>query len=132
MRFVVCIFPNQKLITNLSQSSHFNFLRSWQRSLAQLSEEISKLNNQMDDFTHHMEELTNNLTSNSSSPTSQLQLDEASTSSYSQSGSVNGSPTGHLLPSSFPSTQLPKGLSLTKEVPSFFLFLTIFSKSKHC
>ncbi|XP_051146145.1 inorganic pyrophosphatase TTM2-like [Andrographis paniculata] len=82
----------------------------YQRALTQLSQVVSKLSYRMDDFTLHIEELTSNLSSSSSSPTSLLDESLSSPSSF-KSGSEDGSPTGHLLPS-------PKTSSLNKEISS--------------
>lgn len=104
--------------------------------MTQLSEQISTLNERMDDFTSRIEELNSKLTSKKDSPSSQniaLQAEScigSAPTSYFISGLGNGSLTGSVLPNSSSSSQLAKDSSLIEEVlllllHIFFLFLFV-------
>lgn len=90
----------------------------------QLSEQISTLNDRMDDFTSRIEELNSKLTSKRPSPSSQniaLQAEVSNGSaptSYFISGLENGSLTGSMMPNSSSSSQLAKDVSFLDEVLS--------------
>ncbi|PIN19502.1 Armadillo/beta-Catenin/plakoglobin [Handroanthus impetiginosus] len=92
-----------------------------QGAITQLSEQISTLNDRMDDFTSRIEELTSKLTSRKGSPSSQniaLQAESfngSAPTSYFISGLGNGSLTGTMQNSSS-SSQLAKDSSLMEEV----------------
>ncbi|CAN1853028.1 Inorganic pyrophosphatase TTM2 [Linum perenne] len=88
----------------------------------QLSEQMSSLNDRMDDFTSQLEELNTKLTVMNSSPTHQntgLQTDTSNGSaptSYFISGLSNGSLTGTKLSSSSSFSQLAKDSPLLEEI----------------
>lgn len=96
----------------------------WQGAARQLSEQISTLNDRMDDFTSRIEELNSKLTSKKSSPSSQNIALPAEVSngsaptSYFISGLENGSLTGSMMPNSSSSSQLAKDMSFLDEVLS--------------
>ncbi|KAG9153673.1 hypothetical protein Leryth_008578 [Lithospermum erythrorhizon] len=93
-----------------------------QGAMTHLSEQISTLNDRMDDFTSRVEELNSNLTSRKASPGSQniaLQRETSNGSistSYFVSGLENGSLTGCRLPNSSSSSQLAKESPLMEEI----------------
>ncbi|KAI3452954.1 hypothetical protein Pfo_009617 [Paulownia fortunei] len=95
-----------------------------QGAVTQLSEQISTLNDRMDDFTSRIEELNSKLTSKKASPSSQniaLQAEACNGSaptSYFISGLGNGSLTGSVMPNSSSSSQLAKESSLIEELSS--------------
>lgn len=96
-----------------------------QGAARQLSEQISTLNDRMDDFTSRIEELNSKLTSKKSSPSSQniaLQAEVSNgsaTTSYFISGLENGSLTGSMMPNSSSSSQLAtKDVSFLDELTS--------------
>ncbi|KAK4399879.1 Inorganic pyrophosphatase TTM2 [Sesamum angolense] len=95
-----------------------------QGAVAHLSEQISTLNDRMDDFTSRIEELNSKLTSTKSSPSSQNIALQAETyngsapTSYFISGLGNGSLTGPMMPNSSSSSQLAKESSLFDELSS--------------
>ncbi|KAK6116396.1 hypothetical protein DH2020_049858 [Rehmannia glutinosa] len=91
---------------------------------AHLSEQISTLNDRMDDFTSRIEELNSKLTSKKSSPSAQnvaLQAEScigSAPTSYFISGLGNGSLTGSMMPNSSSSSQLAKESPLIEELSS--------------
>lgn len=93
-----------------------------QGAIAQLSEQISTLNDRMDEFTSRIEELNSKLTSKrvSSSPQNMALQSEAcngsAPTSYFISGLGNGSLTGSIMPNSLSSSQLAKEYPLMEEV----------------
>ncbi|KAG8382974.1 hypothetical protein BUALT_Bualt05G0135700 [Buddleja alternifolia] len=93
-----------------------------QGAVTHLSEQISTLNDRMDDFTSRIEELNSQLTSKRASPSSQniaLQAEACNGSaptSYFISGLGNGSLTGSVMPNSSSSSQLAKDSSLMEEL----------------
>ncbi|KAL6577727.1 Inorganic pyrophosphatase ttm2 [Orobanche minor] len=96
-----------------------------QGGVTHLSEQISTLNDRMDDFTSRIEELNSNLSSKRVSPRSQniaLQAESCNGSaptSYFISGLGNGSLTGSMMPNSLSSPQLAKeSSSLLEEISS--------------
>ncbi|KAL6566424.1 Inorganic pyrophosphatase ttm2 [Orobanche gracilis] len=96
-----------------------------QGGVTHLSEQISILNDRMDDFTSRIEELNSNLSSKKVSPSSQniaLQAESCNGSaptSYFISGLGNGSLTGSMMPNSLSSPQLAKeSSSLLEEISS--------------
>ncbi|KAL3644614.1 Inorganic pyrophosphatase ttm2 [Castilleja foliolosa] len=96
-----------------------------QGSVTHLSEQISTLNDRMDDFTSRIEELNAKLSGGKIvSPSSQnisLQAETCNGSaptSYFVSGLGNGSLTGSLMPNSSSSSQLAKESSLMEELSS--------------
>ncbi|KAL0296799.1 UNVERIFIED_CONTAM: Inorganic pyrophosphatase TTM2 [Sesamum radiatum] len=95
-----------------------------QGAVTHLSEQISTLNDRMDDFTSRIEELNSKLTSTKSSPSSQNIALQAETyngsapTSYFISGLGNGSLTGPMMPNSSSSSQLAKESSLFDELSS--------------
>ncbi|KAL0408788.1 UNVERIFIED_CONTAM: Inorganic pyrophosphatase TTM2 [Sesamum radiatum] len=95
-----------------------------QGAVSHLSEQISTLNDRMDDFTSRIEELNSKLTSTKSSPSSQNIALQAETyngsapTSYFISGLGNGSLTGPMMPNSSSSSQLAKESSLFDELSS--------------
>ncbi|KAL3824022.1 hypothetical protein ACJIZ3_020051 [Penstemon smallii] len=95
-----------------------------QGSMSHLSEQISTLNDRMDEFTSCIEELNSKLTSKKPSPSSQniaLQAEACNGSaptSYFISGLGNGSLTGSVMPNSSSSSHLAKESSLTDELSS--------------
>lgn len=95
-----------------------------QGAARQLSEQISTLNDRMDDFTSRIEELNSKLTSIKSSPSSQNIALPAEVSngsaptSYFISGLENGSLTGSMMPNSSSSSQLAKDVSFLDELTS--------------
>ncbi|KAL1556606.1 Inorganic pyrophosphatase ttm2 [Salvia divinorum] len=94
-----------------------------QGSAAQLSEQISTLNDRMDDFTSRVEELNSKLISKKPSPSSQnlaqAEVPNGSApTSYFISGLENGSLTGSMKPNSLSSSQLAKDTSFLDEITS--------------
>ncbi|KAK6133786.1 hypothetical protein DH2020_032497 [Rehmannia glutinosa] len=95
-----------------------------QGAAAHLSEQISTLNDRMDDFTSRIEELNSKLTSKKSSPSAQnvaLQAEScigSAPTSYFISGLGNGSLTGSMMPNSSSSSQLAKESPLIEELSS--------------
>ncbi|GFQ01390.1 uridine-cytidine kinase c [Phtheirospermum japonicum] len=93
-------------------------------AVTHLSEQISTLNDRMDDFTSRIEELNVKLSGKKVSPSSQnisLQTETCNGSaptSYFVSGLGNGSLTGSLMPNSSSSSQLAKESSLMEELSS--------------
>ncbi|XP_058193546.1 inorganic pyrophosphatase TTM2 [Rhododendron vialii] len=93
-----------------------------QGAIAQLSEQISTLNDRMDEFTSRIEELNSKLTSKrvSSSPQNMALQSEAcngsAPTSYFISGLGNGSLTGSIMPNSLSSSQLAKEYPLMEEI----------------
>ncbi|XP_073315641.1 inorganic pyrophosphatase TTM2-like isoform X2 [Primulina huaijiensis] len=93
-----------------------------QGAITQLSEQISTLNDRMDDFTSRIEELNSKLNSKRGSPSSQniaLQAEYCNGSaptSYFISGLGNGSLTGPVMTNSLSSSQLAKESSLMEEI----------------
>ncbi|KAG5521301.1 hypothetical protein RHGRI_033750 [Rhododendron griersonianum] len=91
-------------------------------AIAQLSEQISTLNDRMDEFTSRIEELNSKLTSKrvSSSPQNMALQSEAcngsAPTSYFISGLGNGSLTGSIMPNSLSSSQLAKEYPLMEEI----------------
>lgn len=96
-----------------------------QGAATHLSEQISTLNDRMDDFTARIEELSSKLSSEKTSPRLQnggVQAESCNGSaptSYFISGLGNGSLTGSVLPNSSSSNQLAKDSSLVEEVLLF-------------
>ncbi|GAA0150794.1 nucleotide kinase [Lithospermum erythrorhizon] len=97
-----------------------------QGAMTHLSEQISTLNDRMDDFTSCVEELNSNLTTEKRRlahkipPYEERPLSNGSIStSYFMSGLENGSLTGCRMPNSTSSSQLAKEPPLMEEVPSF-------------
>lgn len=91
--------------------------------MTQLSEQISTLNERMDDFTSRIEELNSKLSSKKSSPSAQniaqMELPNGSApTSYFISGLENGSLTGSMIPNSSSSSHLAKDATLLDEVIS--------------
>ncbi|KAB1206556.1 Uridine-cytidine kinase C [Morella rubra] len=90
--------------------------------ITQLSEQISSLNDRMDEFTNRIEELNSMLTIKKNSPSQQnisIQADACNGSaptSYFISSLGNGSLTGSLLPNSSSSPQLTKESPLMEEI----------------
>ncbi|KAK2983917.1 hypothetical protein RJ640_017838 [Escallonia rubra] len=95
-----------------------------QGSIAQLSEQISTLNDRMDEFTSRIEELNSKLTPRrvSSSPQNMALQAEASNgsapTSYFVSGLGNGCLTGSTMLNSSSSSQLAKESTLVEEISS--------------
>ncbi|XP_009620080.1 uridine-cytidine kinase C-like isoform X1 [Nicotiana tabacum] len=94
-----------------------------QGAVTHLSEQISTLNDRMDDFTSRMEELNSKLSSKRASPSTQnlaLQPEACNGSgptSYFISGLENGSLTGSIMPNSSSSSSLiPKESTLMEEL----------------
>ncbi|KAK4715300.1 hypothetical protein R3W88_013638 [Solanum pinnatisectum] len=94
-----------------------------QGAVTHLSEQISTLNDRMDDFTSKMEELNSKLTKKRASPSTQslaLQAEACNGSgptSYFISGLENGSLTGSIIPNSSSSSLLiPKESNLMEEL----------------
>ncbi|KAH7832989.1 hypothetical protein Vadar_002120 [Vaccinium darrowii] len=93
-----------------------------QGAITQLSEQISTLNDRMDEFTSRIEELNSKLTSKrvSSSPQNMALQSEAcngsAPTSYFISGLGNGSLTGSIMPNSSSSSQLAKEYPLMDEI----------------
>ncbi|KAH0671052.1 hypothetical protein KY289_025545 [Solanum tuberosum] len=94
-----------------------------QGAVTHLSEQISTLNDRMDDFTSKMEELNSKLTKKRASPSTQslaLQAEACNGSgptSYFISGLENGSLTGSIMPNSSSSSLLiPKESNLMEEL----------------
>ncbi|KAG6398983.1 hypothetical protein SASPL_140455 [Salvia splendens] len=94
-----------------------------QGAAAQLSEQISTLNDRMNDFTSRVEELNSKLISKKGSPSSQniaqaeVPYGSAPTS-YFISGLENGSLTGSMMPNSLSSSHLSKDVSFLDELTS--------------
>lgn len=90
--------------------------------MTQLSEQISTLNERMDEFTSRIEELNSKLSCNKNSPTQQsltLQAEVCNGSaptSYFISGLDNGCLTNSIMPHSSSSSQLAKDSPLMEEV----------------
>ncbi|KNA10131.1 hypothetical protein SOVF_147260 [Spinacia oleracea] len=88
----------------------------------QLSDQISTLNDRMDEFTSRIEELSSKLMVKKLSPSQQNMILQSETcngsvpTSYFVSGLSNGSLTGSLLPSISSSSQLNKESPLTEEL----------------
>ncbi|GAA0147165.1 nucleotide kinase [Lithospermum erythrorhizon] len=90
-----------------------------QGAMTHLSEQISTLNDRMDDFTSCVEELNSNLTNRKASPGSQnTSLRRETSTSYFMSGLENGSLTGCRMPNSTSSSQLAKEPPLMEELSS--------------
>ncbi|CAK7326455.1 unnamed protein product [Dovyalis caffra] len=93
-----------------------------QGAITQLSEQISSLNDRMDEFTSCIEELTSKLTVKKNSPSQQnmaLQAEVCNGSaptSYFVSGLGNGSLTGSRMPNSSSSSQLAKESPFVEEI----------------
>ncbi|KZV43906.1 uridine-cytidine kinase C [Dorcoceras hygrometricum] len=93
-----------------------------QGAITQLSEQISTLNDRMDDFTSRIEELNSKLNSKRGSPSSQniaLQAEccnGSAPASYFISGLGSGSLTGPVMTNSLSSSQLAKESSLMEEL----------------
>nr|GMD27351.1 uridine-cytidine kinase C isoform X1 [Ipomoea batatas] len=93
-----------------------------QGSIAQLSEQISTLNDRMDDFTSRMEELNSNLSNRRSSPSAPniAQLSETGNGSAPTSHFIssleNGSLTGSIMPHSSSFSHMARDSTLTEEV----------------
>ncbi|KAL6294947.1 hypothetical protein ACE6H2_003089 [Prunus campanulata] len=89
--------------------------------VTQLSEQMSSLNDRMDEFTNRVEELNSKLAVKKSSPSQQNMALQAETcngsvpTSYFISGLGNGSLTGSILPNSSSSSQLAKESSVMEE-----------------
>ncbi|ONI31214.1 hypothetical protein PRUPE_1G299100 [Prunus persica] len=92
--------------------------------VTQLSEQMSSLNDRMDEFTNRVEELNSKLAVKKSSPSQQNMALQAETcngsvpTSYFISGLGNGSLTGSILPNSSSSSQLAKESSVMEEMSS--------------
>ncbi|PON47688.1 Uridine kinase-like [Trema orientale] len=90
----------------------------------QLSEQISSLNDRMDEFTNHIEELNSKLSQKKSSASQQniaLQAEACNGSaptSYFMSRVGNGSMTGSIMSNSFSSSQLAKESPVLEEISS--------------
>lgn len=90
----------------------------------QLSEQISSLNDRMDEFTNHIEELNSKLSQKKSSASQQniaLQAEACNGSaptSYFMSRVGNGSMTGSIMPNSLSSSQLAKEFPVLEEISS--------------
>lgn len=101
----------------------------WQGVVTQLSEQMSSLNDRMDEFTNRVEELNSKLAVKKSSPSQQNMALQAETcngsvpTSYFISGLGNGSLTGSILPNSSSSSQLAKESSVMEEVMSYSFYL---------
>lgn len=99
--------------------------------MCQLSEQISSLNDRMDEFTNHIEELNSKLSQKKTSASQQniaLQAEACNGSaptSYFMSRVGNGSMNGSLLPNSLSSSQLAKESPVLEEV--FMWFNLLFS-----
>ncbi|XP_047964406.1 inorganic pyrophosphatase TTM2-like isoform X1 [Salvia hispanica] len=94
-----------------------------QGAAAQLSEQISTLNDRMNDFTSRVEELNSKLISKKGSPSSQniaqAEFPNGSApTSYFISGLENGSLTGSMMPNSLSSSHLSKDVSFLDELTS--------------
>ncbi|KAL1568514.1 Inorganic pyrophosphatase ttm2 [Salvia divinorum] len=94
-----------------------------QGAAAQLSEQISTLNERMNDFTSRVEELNSKLISKKASPSSQniaqAEVPNGSApTSYFISGLENGSLTGSMMPNSLSSSHLSKDGSFLDELTS--------------
>ncbi|XP_031122542.1 inorganic pyrophosphatase TTM2 isoform X1 [Ipomoea triloba] len=93
-----------------------------QGSIAQLSEQISTLNDRMDDFTSRMEELNSNLSNRRSSPSAPniAQLSETGNGSAPTSHFIssleNGSLTGSIMPHSSSFSHMARDSTLTEEL----------------
>ncbi|CAL0315284.1 unnamed protein product [Lupinus luteus] len=93
-----------------------------QRAISQLSEQISALNDRMDEFTNRVEELSAKLTVKKNSPSHQsmsLQAESCNGSaptSYFITSLGNGSLTGSKMPNPSSSSQLAKDSSLIDEI----------------
>ncbi|KAL8549312.1 hypothetical protein ACS0TY_008239 [Phlomoides rotata] len=93
-------------------------------AVSHLSEQISTLNDRMDDFTSHIEELNSKLTTKKQCPSSHNIEIQAETSngsaptSYFISGLENGSLTGSMMPNSSSSSLLAKDSALLEELSS--------------
>lgn len=94
----------------------------WLGIITQLSEQISSLNDRMDEFTNRIEELNSKLTIKKSSSSQQnmsIQADACNgfaPTSYFISTLSNGSLTGSIMPNSSSSSQLAKESPLMEEV----------------
>ncbi|KAI4357922.1 hypothetical protein L6164_001838 [Bauhinia variegata] len=95
-----------------------------QGAMNQLSEQISSLNDRMDEFTNRVEELNSKLTNKKNSPSQQnmaLQVEACNGSahtSYFITGLGNRSLTGSIMPNSSSSSQLAKESPLLEEISS--------------
>ncbi|XP_019150039.1 PREDICTED: uridine-cytidine kinase C isoform X2 [Ipomoea nil] len=93
-----------------------------QGAIAQLSEQISTLNDRMDDFTSRLEELNSNLSNRRSSPRTPniAQLSETGNGSAPTSHFIssleNGSLTGSIMPHSSSSSHIARDSTLTEEL----------------
>ena len=93
-----------------------------QGAMTQLSEQISSLNDRMDEFTTRIEELNSKLSFKRNSPSQQNMNLQAETcngsvpTSYFVSGLGNGSLTGSIMPNSSSFSQLGKESPLMDEV----------------
>ncbi|KAK4263677.1 hypothetical protein QN277_029060 [Acacia crassicarpa] len=93
-----------------------------QATITQLSEQISSLNDRMDDFTNHIEELNSKLAIQKNSLSQQnmsLQAEACNGSapnSYFLTGLGNGSLTGSIMPNSSSSLQSPKESTLIEQL----------------
>jgi len=102
------------------------FFRLFQGVATQLSEQISTLNDRMDELTSRIEELSTKLAVKKFSPSQQNMALQSETcngsapTSYFISGLTNGSLTGSILPNSLSSSQLNKESSLMEEVSEQF------------
>ncbi|KAK4765720.1 hypothetical protein SAY86_026810 [Trapa natans] len=93
-----------------------------QAIFTQLSEQISSLNERMDEFTSHMEELNSKLTINKNSQSQQNiaihaePFDSSAPTSYFMNGLENGSLTGSMMQSSSSSSQLARDSPFMVEI----------------
>jgi len=105
----------------------YNSFLFWKGAIEQLSEQISTLNDRMDDFTSRMEELSSKLSSQKTSPTARnttLQPEACNGSvptSHFISSLENGSLTGSIMPNPSSSSHLAKDSALLEEVCSRFV-----------
>ena len=100
--------------------------------MTQLSEQISSLNERMDEFTNRIEELNSKLSCNKNSPTQQSMTVQAEVcngsapTSYFISSLDNGCLTNSIMPHSSSSSQLAKDSPLMEEVSHLTLFIHFF------
>ncbi|XAR65348.1 Uridine kinase [Bertholletia excelsa] len=113
-----------KLINNRrfdEKTTESEAMLAYQGAISQLSEQISTLNDRMDEFTCRIEELNSKLNSKRSSSPQNVALQAeacngSTPTSYFISGLGNGSLTGHIMPNSSSSPQLAKESSFMEEI----------------
>lgn len=112
-------YPNSSLVWLIC----FAFFHLSKGIITHLSEQISSLNDRMDEFTSRVEELNSKLSIKKQSPSQQnlaLQTEACNGSaptSYFLSSLGNGTLTGSIMPNSASSSQLAKESPLMEEVP---------------